>query len=1179
MSAPVTIGGKYELLRKIATGGMAEVFLARQTGFRGFEKLVVIKRILPHLAQNEAFVKMFLDEARTAADLRHPNVVSVYEIHEDKGTYFISMEFLHGQDVRRILRRASEASEPVPLGHALQIVMDAASGLHYAHAKTDLNGRALDIVHRDISPQNILVTYDGSTKILDFGVAKAASQTFETASGVLKGKYSYMSPEQASGEPVDHRTDQFALGIVAYELTTMKRLFYRNSDVMTLHAVMECEVPPPSSVVSGYPPALERILMKALSRKAHDRFGNCQELVLALEEYLAHQGVVHSPARVGQYMRTLFAATLQHEQLAEPMLEVDPVSGSISNIEEATESLRPKTGSMRIHSAATAQLPKEGSGAGTGPFASPGTGSNSVTSGLSDAAAPTVVDLRRTNLGPELTGFVGRAADLTALKDLFTRGERLVTLLGPGGTGKSRLATHFAYANLEQFTENAGGGAWLCDLTEARDIDGVCNAVGRALDVALVSGTTRGDVVSQLGQSLAARGRVLILLDNFEQVVEHGPATLGVWLKMAPRAHFLVTSRELLRLPGEVPHNLAPLPTPQAGDDVAASEAVQLFVERARTVRRGYALTEAEAPLVAEIVRQLDGIPLAIELAAARMGVLSAAKLLERLPRRFDLLAGTKRDSNARQSTLRGAIDWSWNLLQPWEQSALAQCSVFRGDFTLEAAEEVVDLSAHAEAPWVLDVVQALRDKSLLRTYEPKDFPGELRFGLYVTIREYAAEKLQQMGLAESALAKHGAYFLKVGTDWAGNLRRHGGVEKMRRLAQEQENLMAVHQRAVVAEPPTPQTAQLALGTLLAVDPVLSTRGPFGAHLALLDGAVDSPTFSVAFPALRARVLEARARARVARGRMAEALLDGEQALRLAREAKDRRVEAAVLDVLGKVHDDQGHTEEARPLYERTLEINRELADNWGEARALQRLGSLQHNEAHLNEARVNYEKARDIFRRVGDRRAEGLVLLYLAILEQELGRLSEARKHYELSLTINREVGDRRLEGISQGYLGFLRHEQERLEEAQANYQAAVEVVREVCDQRYEGIFLASLGGVTAALGHVEDASQLLGQAAALLKAVDDPIFLSAVDLHLGHLDLALARRADSAGDRLTAQQYRLQAQARVVAAETPGAPDESHPGGTPSLASQTDESRLALRFLKRALAKDKLAREGQTA
>ncbi|MFZ9888620.1 MAG: protein kinase domain-containing protein [Myxococcota bacterium] len=307
-----SIAGKYKVLRKLGAGGMAEVFLAKQTGLEGFEKLVVIKRILPHLAEDQGFVRMFLDEARAAADLRHANVVSVFDVNADQGTYYMAMEFLHGHDLRQVQRRAAERHEALPLGHLCQIIIDAAAGLHYAHTKRDLAGRPLQLVHRDISPQNILVTYEGATKIVDFGIAKAASQESLTETGVIKGKCTYMSPEQAEGADIDHRSDQFALGVVMWELLTMRRLFKRPSEVATLNAIIECDIPRPSRFLPELPRHLDDIVMQCLRKDPGRRFDSCGDLGLELEEFLAGSGIIHSPARVGHFMREYFADDLAH---------------------------------------------------------------------------------------------------------------------------------------------------------------------------------------------------------------------------------------------------------------------------------------------------------------------------------------------------------------------------------------------------------------------------------------------------------------------------------------------------------------------------------------------------------------------------------------------------------------------------------------------------------------------------------------------------------------------------------------------------------------------------------------------------------------------------------------------------------------------------------------------------
>ncbi|MDQ3263666.1 MAG: protein kinase [Myxococcota bacterium] len=315
--------GRYQLLKRIATGGMAQIYLARQSGLEGFEKLLVVKRILPHLAENQDFVRMFLDEARIAARLNHPNVVQIFDLGSQDGSYFIAMEYIHGEDVRRVWKRGANRGRTLPLPLVCRVMMDACAGLDYAHKKADAAGKPLGIVHRDISPQNILVTFEGEVKVVDFGIAKAADQATVTRSGVLKGKYSYMSPEQARGERLDRRSDIFALGIVLHELLTGHRLFKRTNDIQTLNAVTECKVPAPSALNPEVPADLDRLVLKALARTPEQRFEDAAELQLALEEWLISHQLASSSALLATYMQELYADRIEQEKRAgEVLLEL-----------------------------------------------------------------------------------------------------------------------------------------------------------------------------------------------------------------------------------------------------------------------------------------------------------------------------------------------------------------------------------------------------------------------------------------------------------------------------------------------------------------------------------------------------------------------------------------------------------------------------------------------------------------------------------------------------------------------------------------------------------------------------------------------------------------------------------------------------------------------------------------
>lgn len=302
--------GEYTVLRRVAIGGMAEIFLARKDGMSGFERLVVLKRILPEYAHNQEFVRMFLNEARIAATLHHSNVVQVYAIGEEQGQVFFAMEFLHGEDLSRVLSRAGQLGKPMELDATLSIVSAVCAGLHYAHERNGPDGKPLGIVHRDVSPHNVFVTYEGDIKLLDFGIAKASTSIGKTRTGVLKGKVAYMSPEQAYSQPVDRRSDIFCIGILLWELSTGRRLYRRRSELETLKALVDADAQRPSAVVSSYPLDLEAIVMKCLARDPNERWATCDELSLALEQFRQSTSLPSSATITTRMMRTLFKAEI-----------------------------------------------------------------------------------------------------------------------------------------------------------------------------------------------------------------------------------------------------------------------------------------------------------------------------------------------------------------------------------------------------------------------------------------------------------------------------------------------------------------------------------------------------------------------------------------------------------------------------------------------------------------------------------------------------------------------------------------------------------------------------------------------------------------------------------------------------------------------------------------------------
>jgi serine/threonine protein kinase len=299
--------GKYEILRKLATGGMAELYLARARGVAGFEKTVVLKRILPHVAEDEGFVQMFLDEARLAATLQHPNIADVYDVGEVAGTPFFTMEYVHGQEARAIRAATRKRNEQVPIAMAIAIGHGVAAALDYAHGRTGADGRPLELVHRDVSSSNIVVSYDGAIKLLDFGIARAASHQHKTQVGTLKGKTPYMSPEQCRAQRLDRRSDLFSLGTVMFELTVGRRPFRGDNDFAIMEQIVHGEAPRPSTLVAGYPEELEAIVLKLLARRLDERYQSAEELLHDLEAFTSQHGLWVSPRQIGKYMRLLFA--------------------------------------------------------------------------------------------------------------------------------------------------------------------------------------------------------------------------------------------------------------------------------------------------------------------------------------------------------------------------------------------------------------------------------------------------------------------------------------------------------------------------------------------------------------------------------------------------------------------------------------------------------------------------------------------------------------------------------------------------------------------------------------------------------------------------------------------------------------------------------------------------------
>ncbi len=796
---------------------------------------------------------------------------------------------------------------------------------------------------------------------------------------------------------------------------------------------------------------------------------------------------------------------------------------------------------------------------------------------------------RKTNLTHPTSQFVGREDDLADLHEQLRRA-RLVSVLGPPGAGKTRLATEYALRYGGAFLAEGAGGAWFVDLGEAREVDDVYRAVAQALDITLGDEHTERTAGERIGAALAARGPTLLVLDNFEQLVPLAVPSVELFLRRAPELCVLVTSRIRLNVAGELVRELDGLDLP-SGERGFDCDAVRLFLERARSVRSGFVPTEDERVIVAELVTRLDGLPLAIELAGARMSVLGPRQLLDRLGKSLDLLRGGK----GRAHTLRATLDWSWELLGVHERDALMQAAIFHGGFSLEAAEAVIDLSEHPDAPDVLDALESLRNSSLLRTYAVPELPGEIRFGLLDIVRAYGREQLDRAGGTDGARARHARYFVEAASRWASRVERAEGPESLRRLALELPNLVAVHRRALSAEAPSSAALSDAIAVTLALEHVFYMRGPTAPCLSMVDQVFEEVLDGVE-PRLIALALKARGRALRDLGHAEESLEALERALAIARAIGDRSTEARVLGHVAYTHAQLGDDEKALAVFEESLAAAREAGDRRSEgmvlasvgmllvrrgqlddaartfdaalavdgevgnryaaAAALAARGELHRARGRVEAARADLEAALEGYREFGERRHEGLALTELGVLYQEQKRFAEARACLERAQQQHRELGSRLFQVTALATLGDLEREEGQLAEARSRYERALRIARELGDRVAQARILASLGGTNAALRKQDAARESLADAERLAEALGDPSTLRVVDLERAHLDLAEASSAAARGERSAAQSLERAARERLARAQ-----------GAGPLPARPAPERLAYRLLEHVL------------
>lgn len=680
-----------------------------------------------------------------------------------------------------------------------------------------------------------------------------------------------------------------------------------------------------------------------------------------------------------------------------------------------------------------------------------------------------VADLPHT-LPAEPDRMIGRETELHDLAGRYDCGARLVTVLGLGGAGKTRLAVRFGWAWRGEYP----GGVWFCGLSQASSRDGLLHAVAQGLELPL----GRGDPVAQIGQAIGARGRCLVILDNFEQVAGHAPATLGHWMEQAGEAVFLATSRELLGLAGEQALALPPLPQDQG---------LALFIERARAADAAFQPSAADERVLAELVTLLDGLPLAIELCAARVTVMPPQALLQHMAQRFRLLV--RPGVRDRRATLRATLDGSWDLLDTAERAALAQLAVFERGFTLDAALAVIDLGAAPDAPWAVDVVQSLVHKSLVRKLDGA------RFELLRTVQDYALERLPaaDAGTTETAACRHWRY-------WAVSDARLATAAR----CVEADNLVAACRRACAAG-----DSNAAAPLLVRAWSALRRIGPYGVAVELAQQVAAAAAKDPA-ALVRARIVHANALAQLGQRRQARAVLAGTA----APADPDTPVHAELACVDADQLAGEGQFDDARRLLERARTIAQRHGDVLLECRVLNSMGALDHESNRMDEAERSYRAALALARDAGDVDWQAMLWGNIGALAHAQGLWTDALQAYEQTIALARQEGDRRWEGNGRSNLGWLHHEAGRPEAAQRELWAALAIAQHLGSTGMEaavrcnlGVSLMSAADGDAALVHLERAVRMVVDTGDAHAEGQYRTYLASAQAALGNCDAATAQ------------------------------------------------------------------------
>jgi predicted ATPase len=967
--APGSSFGQYRILQRLGAGGMGEVY--RATDLR-LGREVAIKTLLVEKDAPQEDLARLEQEARSACALNHPNIVTIYELGQVDGTHFIAMELCSGVTIREMLSPGQIAFRKV-----LSIATQIADALAKAHE--------MGVIHRDLKPENLMVSSDGTAKVLDFGLAKLLGSNTRgddettlralTVPGTIMGTIGYMSPEQAVGSEVDFRSDQFSFGTVLYEMVTGSRAFQRKTPTETLAAVLRDQPECLASRTIPAPAPFIWILERCLAKDPSQRYSSTRDLARELGEVLNRIGDTSGPR----------------------------------------------------------------------------------------------AENRTSNLPKPRTALVGRESQAEALTAILEReGLRLVTLTGPGGIGKTRLALDVAHKVLSKFP----GGVFVVTLSVVSEPGSIAYAISQAMGISDPSSDSAEQSLKRYLGTLD--DPLLLVLDNFEHLLAGAPLIADL-LSAGLRLSLMVTSQSPLHVYGEQEFPVPPLALPSLKtlpdlDVLSRLPAISLFVERARAVKHDFVLTKDNARAVASICTRLDGVPLAIELAAARVKLLSISAMQTRLESTLGLLTGGARDLPTRQQTLRGTMDWSYSLLNEPEKRLFRRLAVFVGGTTLEGVEAVCDTAGDLGVD-VLDGMTSMVDKSLVQQVEHES--GETRFSMLSTLREYALERLSESGEDAATRRAHAAFGLVLAEEGAGD-------DKAQSLWLQRCDLEHDNFRAALDYLERSGDAGWAMRLGRALFRYWETREHIIegreriSRLLQLEGASKHPN-------LRAPLL------------FAAAVLAGEQgdhpsARKLLEESRDTccalgdtRGAAVAINALAVHARDLGELAEGATLFEMCTEMWRELGDSADIARSLSNLANVRKLQGDFERASSLYDECLTIFRQVGDVAGVAWTLNYKGDVASEMRDFVAARTFYEQSLSAFSLLRDGWGMASVLSDLATLSSKQNDHAEAKRLYGESIKMFSDLGHKRGVARVLELLACSAAAQSKAEFSMRLAGAAASL--------------------------------------------------------------------------------------------------